>query len=209
MSFRWDHYADLDKRIDPSTSNIVDVYALTSDYVRQVNKWIASKFTTVTPTPPNNFELKSLMSSIEPKAAIADHISYIPVKFKYLFGSFAQPENQAIFKVVKKAGTSYTESEIKTAVSAKVNEYFALENWDFGDTFYFSELASYLHQQLGEYIASVVITPKFSTSGFTDLLSITSEPNEIFLSVTTSSDVKIISAISQTELQGEEVTNYV
>ena len=209
MSFRWDHYADLDKRIDPSTSNIVDVYALTSDYVRQVNKWIASGYKTSSPTAPNNYELKSLMSSIEPKAAIADHISYIPVKFKYLFGSFAQPQNQAMFKVVKKAGTSYTESEIKTAVSAKVNEYFKLENWDFGDTFYFSELASYLHQQLGEYIASVVITPKFSTSGFTDLLSITSEPNEIFLSVTTSSDVKIISAISQTELQGEEVTNYV
>ena len=209
MSFRWDHYADLDKRIDPSTSNIVDVYALTSDYVRQVNKWIAGGYKTISPTAPNNYELKSLMSSIEPKAAIADHISYIPVKFKYLFGSFAQPENQAIFKVVKKAGTSYTESEIKTAVSAKVNEYFKLENWDFGDTFYFSELASYLHQQLGEYIASVVITPKFSTSGFTDLLSITSEPNEIFLSVTTSSDVQMISAISQTELQGEEVTNYV
>tara|TARA_B100001057_G_scaffold91069_1_gene87381 strand:+ start:12516 stop:16928 length:4413 start_codon:yes stop_codon:yes gene_type:complete len=209
MSFRWDHYTDLDKRIDPSTSNIVDVYVLTSDYVRQVNKWIASKFVNPTPTAPNNFELKSLMGSIEPKAAIADHISYIPVKFKYLFGAFAKPENQACFKVVKKAGTSYTESEIKTAVSAKVNEYFDLNNWDFGDTFYFSELASYLHQQLGEYIASVVITPKFSTSGFTDLLSITSEPNEIFLSVTTSSDVKIISAISQTELQGEEVTNYV
>ena len=59
-----------------------------------------------------------------------------------------------------------------------------------------------------EYIASVVITPKFSTSGFTDLLSITSEPNEIFLSVTSSSDVKIISAISQTELQGEDVTTW-
>ena len=113
-----------------------------------------------------------------------------------------------MFKVVKKSGIAYTDSEVKTAVSAKVNEYFALENWEFGDTFYFSELASYLHQQLGEYIASVVITPKFSTSGFTDLLSITSEPNEIFLSVTTSADVKIISAISQTELQGEEVTDY-
>ena len=141
------------------------------------------------------------MSSIEPKAAIADHISYIPVKFKYLFGSFAQPENQAMFKVVKKSGTAYTDSEVKTAVSAKVNEYFDLNNWDFGDTFYFSELASYLHQQQDDYIASVVITPKFSTSGFTDLLSITSEPNEIFLSVA-SADVKIISAISQTtELQ--------
>ena len=103
MSFRWDHYADLDKRIDPSTSNIVDVYVLTSDYVRKVNKWIAEGFKATIPTAPNNYELKSLMSSIEPKAAIADHISYIPVKFKYLFGSFAQPENQAMFKVVKKS----------------------------------------------------------------------------------------------------------
>ena len=208
MSFRWDHYADLDKRIDPSTSNIVDLYVLTSDYVRKVNQWIAGGFKQQIPTAPNNYELKSLMNTIEPKAAIADHISYIPVTFKYLFGSFSAPENQAMFKVVKKSGTAYTDSEVKTAVSAKVNEYFALENWEFGDTFYFSELASYLHQQLGEYIASVVITPKFSTSGFTDLLSITSEPNEIFLSVTTSADVKIISAISQTELQGEEVTDY-
>jgi hypothetical protein len=148
------------------------------------------------------------MNSIEPKSAIADHISYIPVTFKYLFGSFAKPENQAVFKVVKKSGTAYTDSEIKTAVSAKVNEYFDLDNWNFGDTFYFSELASYLHQQLGDYIASVIITPKFSTSGFTDLLSITSDPNEIFLSVTSSSDVKVISAISQTELQGEDVTTY-
>ena len=40
------------------------------------------------------------------------------------------------------------------------------------------------------------------------MLSITSEPNEIFLSVTTSADVKIISAISQTELQGRDVTNW-
>ena len=208
MSYRWDHYADLDKRIDPSTSNIVDIYVLTSDYVRRVNKWVAGGFKEEVPIAPNNFELKSMMNSIEPKSAIADHISYIPVTFKYLFGSFAKPENQAVFKVVKKSGTAYTDSEIKTAVSAKVNEYFDLDNWNFGDTFYFSELASYLHQQLGDYIASVIITPKFSTSGFTDLLSITSDPNEIFLSVTSSSDVKVISAISQTELQGEDVTTY-
>ena len=92
-------------------------------------------------------------------------------------------------------------------MSTKVNEYFELDNWEFGDTFYFSELASYLHNQLGDYIASVVTTPKYSTSGFTDLLSITSEPNEIFLSVTTSENVKIISAISSSELQGEDVVS--
>ena len=51
-SFRWDHYADLNKRIDPSTSNIIDMYVLGSDYVRNVEKWIANNFTTTTPTAP-------------------------------------------------------------------------------------------------------------------------------------------------------------
>ena len=202
-SFRWEHYADLDKRIDPSTSNIVDMYVLSSDYVRKVNEWVANNFTTTTPTPPNNYELSKIMDTIEPKAAMADHISYIPVQFKYLFGSYAKAENQAVFKIIRKGGVGYTDSEIKTAVSTKVNEYFAIDNWDFGDTFYFSELAAYLHKELGDYISSVVITPKYSTNEFTNLLSISSALNEIFMAVTTSNDVKIITQLAQSELVGE------
>ena len=204
-SFRWEHYADLDKRIDPSTSNIVDMYVLSSDYVRNVNKWIATNFTTTTPTPPNNYELAKIMDSIEPKAAMADHVAYIPVQFKYLFGSYAEAENQAVFKVIKKLGVGYSDSEIKTAVSTKVNEYFVIDNWDFGDTFYFSELAAYLHKELGDYISSIVIVPKVSTTidEFTNLLSISCALNEIFMAVTTSSDVKIITQLAQSELVGE------
>jgi len=202
-SFRWEHYADIDKRINPSTSNIVDMYVLSSDYVRNVNKWVASSFTTTTPVPPNNYELSKIMDTIEPKATMADHIAYIPVEFKYLFGSYAEPENQAVFKVIKKLGVGYTDSEIKTAVSTKVNEYFTIDNWDFGDTFYFSELAAYLHKELGDYISSVVITPKYSTNEFTKLLSISCALNEIFMAVTTSNDVKIITQLAQSELVGE------
>ena len=202
-SFRWEHYADLDKRIDPSTSNIVDMYVLSSDYVRNVNKWVANNFTTTTPTPPNNYELAKIMDTIEPKAAMADHIAYIPVQFKYLFGSYAKTENQAVFKVIKKLGVGYTDSEIKTAVSTKVNEYFVIDNWEFGDTFYFSELAAYLHKELGDYISSVVITPKYASNTFTNLLSISCALNEIFMAVTTSSDVKIITQLLQSELVGE------
>ena len=99
-SFRWEHYADIDKRINPSTSNIVDMYVLSSDYVRNVNKWISSNFTTTTPVAPNNYELSKIMDTIEPKATMADHIAYIPVEFKYLFGPNAKPENQAVFKVI-------------------------------------------------------------------------------------------------------------
>jgi hypothetical protein len=202
-SFRWDHYADINKRIDPSTSNIVDMYVLSADYVRKVNEWIANDFLTTVPVAPNNFELAKIMNSIEPKGAIADHIAYIPVQFKYLFGSYAKVENQAIFKVIKKLGVGYTDSEIKTAVSTKVNEYFAINNWDFGATFYFSELAAFLHKELGDYISSVVITPKYSGNKFEDLLSISCALNEIFMAVTTSSDVKIITQLASSELVGK------
>ena len=145
------------------------------------------------------------MDSIEPKAAMADHVAYIPVQFKYLFGSYAEAENQAVFKVIKKLGVGYSDSEIKTAVSTKVNEYFVIDNWDFGDTFYFSELAAYLHKELGDYISSIVIVPKVSTTidEFTNLLSISCALNEIFMAVTTSSDVKIITQLAQSELVGE------
>jgi hypothetical protein len=203
MTFRWDHYADIDKRIDPSTSNIIDMYILGTDYVRRVNAWIDGGFSDIVPLAPNNFELTKIMESINPKASISDHISYIPVKFKYLFGSFAASENQAVFKVVKKEGTSYSDSEIKTSVANAVNTFFDIDNWDFGETFYFSELASYIHKSLPNHISSVVITPKYQTSEFTNLLSISSEPTEIFLSITTSKDVKIISSIVASELLGE------
>ena len=203
MSFRWDHFADVDKRIDPSTSNIIDLYVLTADYVRNIQEWIDNGFSDVIPAAPNNFELRKTMESIEDKASISDHISYIPVKFKMLFGEYAEAENQAVFKVIKKKGTAYTDSEIKNAVASKVNEYFRLENWDFGEQFYFSELAAYLHKELADYISSIVITPKFAGNDFRNLLSISCEPHEIFLSVVTSKDVKIISSIASNELTGE------
>ena len=199
----WEHFADSDKRIDPTTSNVVDVYVLTADYTRKVEQWRKSGFKGIIPASPNNYELKKVMSQLKDKEIISDHVSYVPVKFKTLFGEYADQENQAVFKVVKKAGTTYTDSEIKSSVSATVNEYFKIENWDFGDMFYFSELAAYLHSKLSEYISSVVITPKYSGNEFTNLLSISSEPNEIFLSVTTSNDVKIIERITDSELSGE------
>lgn len=203
FSFRWDHYADMDKRIDPSTSNIIDIYVLTTDYVKNIERWARSGFSGFTPVAPNSYELKTIMSSITDKSMLSDHVSFIPVKFKYLFGDYADIESQATFKVVKKPGTVYTDSEIKTAVSSAVNEYFKIDNWDFGDTFYFSELAAYLHMSLPEHISSVLIAPKFSGNKFEKLLSITSGPNEIFYSVTTSKDVKIINSITDNELLGE------
>lgn len=203
MSYRWDHYADKDKRIDPSTSNIIDVYVLTTDYVNRINEWKNGGFISSVPVAPTTFELNKLMENINTKAAIADHISYIPAKFKFLFGTFADEQNQAYFKVVKRSGTTYTDSEIKSKVAEKVNEYFDLNKWDFGETFYFSELAAYLHVELGDYIASVIITPKYATYDFRNMLSISCDINEIFMSLVTSANVKIIDRLTSNDLTGE------
>ena len=53
------------------------------------------------------------------------------------------------------------------------------------------------------YVSSIIITPKYQTGEFSNLLSISSEPTEIFLSLTSSADVKIISSIVAAELLGE------
>ena len=203
MSYRWDHYADKDKRIDPSTSNIIDVYVLTTDYTRRITEWKDIGYISSMPLPPTTFELNKLMEKINKKAAIADHISYIPAKFKFLFGDFADEQNQAYFKVVKRVGTTYTDSEIKSKVAEKVNEYFDLNKWDFGETFYFSELAAYLHVELGDYIASVTITPKYASYDFRNMLSISCEVNEIFMSLVSSMNVKIIDKLTNSDLIGE------
>ena len=51
---------------------------------------------------------------------------------------------QAIFKVVKNPDLVLNDNDIKSRIIAAVNQYFALENWDFGDKFFFSEMANYV-----------------------------------------------------------------
>ena len=139
--------------------------------------------------------------------SVSDTISYSPAKYKVLFGDKAKDELQAIFKVVRAENSRISNSEIRTRIVEFINEYFAIENWDFGDTFYFSELASYLHQKLSTEIGSVVIVPKTSTQQFGDLFQITSNPDEIFISGATVDNVEIIDSVTASQLQRSSAAN--
>ena len=131
---------------------------------------------------------------------MSDQIIYHPVKYKILFGTSADEELQATFKVVKNSKTNVTNAVIKTRVIQAINEFFALDNWDFGDTFYFTELAAYVHNRLAPDLLTVVIVPNQSGQGFGSLFQIESAANEIFISGATVDDVTIISALGANQL---------
>ena len=84
-----------------------------------------------------------------------------------------------------------------------------MDNFDFGDTFYFTELAAYIHQKTAPDLLTVVIVPNQSGQTFGSLFQISGANDEIFISGATVDDVSIISALgaNQLEASGTVVTS--
>ena len=81
------------------------------------------------------------------------------------------------------------------------NNYFSIDKWNFGDTFYFSELSAYLHATLGDLISSVVLVPLNPQKSFGDLYEIRSAPNQIFVNAATVNNIEVIQALTSTNLR--------
>jgi hypothetical protein len=120
--------------------------------------------------------------------------------FKPLFGSKAAAALRATFKVIKNPNLTISDNEVKSQVIAAVNAYFDINNWDFGETFYFSELSAYLHTSLVPYVSSIVIVPSNTDSRFGTLYQINADPDEILVSAATVDNVQIIPAITAAQL---------
>jgi hypothetical protein len=149
---------------------------------------------------PTNTELSVSFSELNNVKAISDTIVFQSAVYKPIFGDKAPSNLQAVFKVVKNSNLNISDADIKTSVVNAINNYFDVTNWDFGEIFYFSELAAYLHKTLSPNIASVIIVPKDTSIKFGSLQQINSEPNEIIISAATVNDVEIITAVTASQL---------
>ena len=199
LNFQYKHNAGQETRIDPSVSNIVDVYMLERTYDNLYRIWLQDGG--AEPTPSTSNQLRITYSGVlNPLKSLSDQIIYHPVKYKILFGTNADEELQATFKVVKNPKTNVTDAVVKTRVIAAINEFFALDNWDFGDSFYFTELAAFIHNALAPDLLTAVIVPNQSGQGFGSLFQIDSAADEIFISGATVNDVSIISALGANQL---------
>ena len=199
IEFQYKHHAGQGTRIDPSQTNIVDIYMLERSYDQLYRTWLNQGGEE--PTASTSDQLRISYSGVlNPLKGLSDQIVYHPVKYKILFGTQADEEFQATFKVVKNAATNVTNAVIKTRVIQAINEFFALDNFDFGDTFYFTELATYIHNRLAPDLLTVVIVPNQAEQGFGSLFQISGAADEIFISGATVDDVVIIDAIGANQL---------
>ena len=202
LYFQYKHISSDSHRVDPATSTIIDMYLVTQDYLTKYNNWLVDTTETVTePLRPTIAELSEAYNKVNDYKMLTDSVILNSVRFKPLFGSKAETSLRATIKVIKSSTTNASDSEIRSAIISEMNNYFRIDNWDFGDTFYFSELSAYLHSVLGDLISSAVLVPADPSLSFGDLYEIKSAPYEIFTSAAQTSDVVVISALTAAALQ--------
>jgi len=202
LSFQWKHYASTDQRIDPARTNINDIFVLTSGYDYLVRLWIANGSDPNTiPSPPTELDLRLTFSAFEDYRMFSDQIVWRPASYKFLFGVGADDQVRGQFKAVLLPNTTLSDGEVASEVIRAINTYFTASYWDFGETFYYTELAAYIHQQLANVISSIVFVPTYSNSNFGDGFEITCRPDQIFISTAQVSDVVIIKANTPSNLR--------
>jgi hypothetical protein len=198
LKFQYTHNASDAHRIDPGVSNIMDVFVLTNNYDILFRQWLADVITTK-PLPASSDELNSTLApKLNLIKSISDEIIYHPVKYKVLFGAKAEKNLQAQFKVIINRSVVTSDNDIKTQILTAMNNFFALGNWDFGDTFYFTEMASYITSQVSPAIVNFVIVPAANSLSFGGLFEITAGPDEIFISGATIDNIDIVPSITST-----------
>ena len=202
LAFQYRHNSNNTTRIDPATTNIIDLYLVTQAYYTAYRNWIQDTTNTIVkPAIPTINELNQEYNKVQDYKMLSDSVIMNSVIFKPLFGAKADPALRATVKVIKASSTSASDSEIRSATLTAMNAYFDVNNWNFGDTFYFSELSAYLHANIGGLVSSVVLVPNDPTMSFGDLYEIKASPYEIFVNAATASDVVVIAALTPAELQ--------
>ena len=202
LSFQYRHNSNNTTRVDPATTNIIDLYVVTQAYYTAYTNYITDTTDTIPEPPrPTINELSQEYGKVNDYKMISDSVILNSVIFKPLFGPKAAEKLRSTIKVIKASKTNASDSEIRSAVLSAMDNYFNINNWSFGDTFYFSELSAYLHTELGELVSSVVLVPNDPNLKFGDLYEIKCAPYEIFVNAATANDVVVIYALTPTELQ--------
>jgi hypothetical protein len=200
LDFLWQHFTSFNRLIDPSPSNIIDIYVITRGYYSQLIDYI-NGLQNFAPVPPTPLELRNSYRDLLETKMISDTVIMHPGTVKLLFGNEAIPELRAVFKVIKNPNGNLTEEQIKIKIVDIINEYFQIQKWEFGQSLHITELIAVIHKELPLDILSVVIVPKFFNNYFGDLFIINCAQDEILHSSAKISNIEIVQGFDKLQLR--------
>lgn len=206
LNFAWLHRSPRYHLVDPAPSNIIDMVVIPKGYYLSLKRWLEDS-TATKPTEPTPLDLRTSYNYLLDNKMISDTIVLHPGKIKLLFGSRAIPALQATFKVIKSQNTTLTDNQIKTAIVTEVRNFFDVTTWEFGETFFFSELSAAIHKSLPNDISSIVLVPSVTSNMFGSLYQILAREDEVFMADIDASHIDIISSLNATNLNMAQTIN--
>lgn len=133
LSFIWTHYKSDDIYINPSKSNIIEIYVtgIKKDLKKDISIY----------APLTSSEINKLISEIDKRKMISDTVQ--------VYNSTVYEVKTAI-KVYKGSNTSITNELLKSKIDASLDKFFNIDNIPLGKHFYMSRLIEWLHKNVPE-----------------------------------------------------------
>lgn len=200
LNFAWFHRSPFYHLVDPSPTNIIDSFIITKGYYMSLKRWLEDPQATQ-PTAPTPLDLRTSYDYLLDNRMISDTVVLHPGNIKLLFGSKAAPSLQATFKVVRSVNKTLTDNQVKTTIVTTIRNFFDIATWEFGETFYVTELIAAIHAALPSDISSVVIVPTLSNSQFGDLFQVIAREDEIFYPDISVDNVEVVAGYTATNLR--------
>lgn len=194
VNFLWLHSTPRYHLVDPSPSNIIDTFIIPRGYYTAYKQWLSGELINP-PVLPTNFELRSSYNYLLDNKMISDSLILHPGKIKLLFGKDADTAVQGKFLVIKSPNSVMTDNQIKTTIVNAIQNFFDINLWEFGETFYFTELSAYIHTKLPADISSVVLVPLYEENVFGDLFQIFTPEDEILQAQVSVSNIDIVQSL--------------
>jgi hypothetical protein len=191
FNFAWFHSAERFNLIDPSQSNIIDTFIIPRGYYTALLDWLGGELT-VEPDPPTSLDLRTTYGYLLDSKMISDTVILHSGLFKLLFGDKADSGLRATFKVIRPTTGKLTDNEVKTQIVSVIKTFFDINVWEFGETFYYTELAAAIHNDLNSEIDSVVIVPLSENNQFGDMFMVVAREDEILQADIGVEDIEVV-----------------
>jgi hypothetical protein len=202
LKFQYQHNASNNRRIDPSPANLIDIYVLEQSYAIAYQQWVTDTTGQISePTPPTTDTLSNDFYALNNYKMVSDEIIFNSAQFVPLFGSKADSSMQATFVVIANPNIPISSGEIASQVITSINNYFTIGNFNFGQTFYWSQLNNYILNQLGNIISGISLVPTAGNLSYGSLEQISCNPYEIFVSAATVQNVSVVTSLNNLNLR--------